>query len=93
MYVVNCSFLMICKGNKLALLWGEAQLCLPYVCLSKEKKKKSLVYCKNYNAFFFVKRRCGCTINNKGIISLSVAVCCVPSFHIYTFVVTIWEEF
>ena len=54
MYVVNCSFLMICKGNKLALLWGEAQLCLPYVCLSKEKKKKSLVYCKNYNAFFLL---------------------------------------
>ena len=25
------------KNNKLALLWGEAQLCLPYVCLKKEK--------------------------------------------------------
>ena len=23
--------------NKLALLWGEAQLCFPYVCLKKEK--------------------------------------------------------
>jgi len=23
--------------NNLALLWGEAQLCLPYVCLKKEK--------------------------------------------------------
>ena len=25
--------LMILKLNKFALLWGEAQLCLPYVCL------------------------------------------------------------
>ena len=25
------------EANKLALLWGEAQLCLPYVCLEKEK--------------------------------------------------------
>ena len=25
---------------------------------------------------------------HKGIISMSVAVCCVPSFHIYTFVVS-----
>ena len=24
--------------NKFALLWGEAQLCLPYVCLYLEKK-------------------------------------------------------
>ena len=24
--------------NKFALLWGEAQLCLPYVCLYVEKK-------------------------------------------------------
>ena len=22
-----------CSYNKFALLWGEAQLCLPYVCL------------------------------------------------------------
>ena len=26
--------------DKLALLWGEAQLCLPYVCLKKEKERK-----------------------------------------------------
>ena len=26
----------------MALLWGEAQLCLPYVCLKKEKLRK---YC------------------------------------------------
>ena len=25
------------KPNKFALLWGEAQLCLPYVCLREEK--------------------------------------------------------
>ena len=25
--------LMITNANKFALLWGEAQLCLPYVCL------------------------------------------------------------
>ena len=30
--------------NKLALLWGEAQLCLPYVCLKKEKKRKRVTY-------------------------------------------------
>ena len=24
-------------SNQLSLLWGEAQLCLPYVCLKKEK--------------------------------------------------------
>ena len=24
------------KENKFALLWGEAQLCLPYVCLQKK---------------------------------------------------------
>ena len=29
--------LTIYKKNKLALLWGEAQLCLPYVHLKKEK--------------------------------------------------------
>ena len=27
------------KGDKLALLWGEAQLRLPYICLLKEKKQ------------------------------------------------------
>ena len=26
-----------CKMNKFALLWGEAQLCLPYVYLQNEK--------------------------------------------------------
>ena len=27
------------RGNKFALLWGEAQLCLPYVCLGKKTKQ------------------------------------------------------
>ena len=27
-------------GNKFALLWGEAQLCLPYVSLKKEQKRE-----------------------------------------------------
>ena len=35
------------KRNKVALLWAEAQLCLPYVCLEKEikeKKRKRVTY-------------------------------------------------
>ena len=31
------------SSNKFALLWGEAQLCLPYVCLNKSKVKKRKV--------------------------------------------------
>ena len=27
------------KGDKLASLWGEAQIRLPYICLLKEKKQ------------------------------------------------------
>ena len=34
---ISHSLSIYCKKNKLALLWGEAQLCLPYVCLKKEK--------------------------------------------------------
>ena len=29
----NHLILYILEGNKFALLWGEAQLCLPHVCL------------------------------------------------------------
>ena len=32
-YKYKCNFVV----NKLALLWGEPHLCLPYVCLKKEK--------------------------------------------------------
>ena len=31
---------LIKSSNKFALLWGEAQLCLPYVCLRKKSKVK-----------------------------------------------------
>ena len=33
-----------CDNNKLALLWVEAQLCLPYVSLKKEKQRKERGY-------------------------------------------------
>ena len=31
-----------CKCQQVALLWGEAQLCLPLVCLGLEKKNNDL---------------------------------------------------
>ena len=31
-----CIVLILIQLNKLALLWGEAQLCLPYVCLQRK---------------------------------------------------------
>ena len=39
--------LKVCQAlyfDKLALLWGEAQLCLPYVSLKKEKQRKERGY-------------------------------------------------
>ena len=32
----------IVENNKFALLWSEAQLCLPYVSLKKRKQKKEI---------------------------------------------------
>ena len=39
MMIHNCCHLDI-SLNKLALLWGEAQLCLPYIYLKKEKEPR-----------------------------------------------------
>ena len=37
-YLGSSSGDQIPKMNKLALLWGEAQLCLPYIRLRKRKE-------------------------------------------------------
>ena len=40
--IVDSDMVIWCGHGELCihhLLWGEAQLCLPYVCLKKEKKK------------------------------------------------------
>ena len=38
MYLFRNAFIpgSMFRINKFALLWGEAQLCLPYVCLQKK---------------------------------------------------------